>query len=634
MSKKKHRKTVRKKFSPTKALIVLSVTIAITLIGLLIHKIAGGFLPADDSVFEYVLKNRLPLISIPDEDKKDLLKIAVGSINDYFTNKNQNSFPRKYDVIPNPVIVVLRVKGQERGRSHAYSKNMAQSVYGAVRKILSDKSTEEPLSRFDAPNIKVHIYVTGDFRPHEKNYVRGIHGMLLRNGSKELFQHNTFPIEHNYKSQKCFEIMCQDADLNSACFDNPNTERLIFNTVHFGSSRFPPYVATYHRGNVVELDITKNVTMKRVRESLASARQWIVDNVRDDGAFSYIYNPSQGQYPNKNNMIRQLMTSRVLAEMSQTNRDLRDLHQKNLDCIFDRWYYEDGENGYIYFNNRSKLGAIAMALRTLIYSPFFPIYQSKAEKLLNGLLSLQRSDGSFTPWYVRPESYKDSSRDDYLLTFYSGEALLAMVEYYEKTGDKKILKATRKSQDFYVKRYAYELRKNYYPAYVPWHAQSLNKLYKITRDPVYAEAMMIMNDELLKIQNQDGVPYKDLQGRFYNPLYKQYGSPHSSSDAVYTEGLAYAYEIAKLIGDSVHVERYGKAIALGVHNIMNLQYKGPDTYYMAYPKRVLGAIRYHVMDNRIRNDTSQHMSDAFSKIVAILSDDELRHYAAKASRPL
>ena len=351
-----------------------------------------------------------------------------------------------------------------------------------------------------------------------------------------------------------------------------------------------------------------DLSYEKINNSLNPAEKWLTSNLKEKGCFNYIYEPSTGEYPDKNNMIRQLMASRLLAELCQTNSSLETLHQKNLDFIFEYWYEEDNETGYIFYNNKSKLGANAMALRTLVYSPFFDDYQEKATKLANSIFSLQNTDGSFEPWYIAPDYEYDK---DYLLTFYSGEAILSLVEMYIKTNDSIYLAAAVKSQDFYIDRYVVHLEDNYYPAYVPWHTQSLNKLYKITGEKKYADAIMVLNDKLLEIQDTNDC---STLGRFYDPMHPEYGTPHSSSDGVYTEGLAYAYEVARLINDTEHQNKYKIGIILGVHNLISLQYDSSDD-------KIDGAISYNIDDYRIRIDTTQHTIDAFRKILDVFDDE-------------
>ena len=358
-----------------------------------------------------------------------------------------------------------------------------------------------------------------------------------------------------------------------------------------------------------------NITLVKLNNSLTLAKEWLIKNFNKKGIFNYQYDPSSGKYSSRNNMIRQLMSSRLLAELSQDNSDLRKLHKKNMDFLLRHWYRE---GGYIYYNSKSKLGANAMALRTLVYSPFFDDYRDEAEKLANTILSLQNPDGSLEPWYIEPGYKYDKDR---LLTFYSGEAILSLVEYYMKTKNALYLDAAIKSQDYYIEKYVTHLKQNYYPAYVPWHTQSLNKLFKLTNEKKYADAIFVLNDELIKIQNTDSEPWTECSGRFFHPAHPEYGTPHSSSDAVYTEGLSYAYEIARIVGDKEHQKKYRRAIILGAHNLINLQFTDSNIYNFQHPERVKGAIRYRVDNNRIRIDTTQHTIDAFMKIIKVFGDD-------------
>ncbi|MCK4534632.1 MAG: hypothetical protein KAT81_03810, partial [Syntrophobacterales bacterium] len=200
-------------------------------------------------------------------------------------------------------------------------------------------------------------------------------------------------------------------------------------------------------GQSKEVESEPNITLAKLNNSLNLAKEWLIHNFNAKGIFNYQYDPSSGKYSGRNNMIRQLMSSRLLAELSQDNSGLRKLHKKNLDFIFRHWYRE---GGYIYYNSKSKLGANAMALRTLVYSPFFDDYRDEAEKLANAILSLQNPDGSLEPWYIEP-NYKYNK--DRLLTFYSGEAILSLVEYYMKTRNTLYLNAAIKSQGFYIEKY-------------------------------------------------------------------------------------------------------------------------------------------------------------------------------------
>ena len=316
------------------------------------------------------------------------------------------------------------------------------------------------------------------------------------------------------------------------------------------------------------------------------------------------------------------MASRVLAEEVGKHDDLinwqsaNNMHKMNLRSIFNNWYREDGDLGYIYFGNKSKLGAMAMAIRVLIESPYYEKYEEITTKLANTILYLQNDNGSFRAWYIEPDYSYD---EEYLLRFYSGEAILSLIELYEITGKIDYLNAAIKSQDFYLEKYIDQLEddKDYYPAFIPWHSICLNKLYYITSDTKYREAIFKITDKVIMMQNQSGEPDIDFLGRFYNPETPEYGYPHSASTAVYLEGVAYAFEIAKTEEDFDRMDKYKKTIVLGVYNLMNLQYNDADVYDLLYPERVKGAIRVSKDDNTVRLDTTQHSIDAFNKVMEI-----------------
>ncbi len=351
------------------------------------------------------------------------------------------------------------------------------------------------------------------------------------------------------------------------------------------------------------------VSSSEVERSNRLAKKWLFSNLRDKGLFVYLYDPVKDIISTQNNELRQLMASRILAQESQKDSSLLDKHTKNLEFIMKFWYKTDKDLGYVFYDDKSKIGANAMLLRVLVGSPLYQDYKTQGEEVARGILSLQNPDGSFRPWLIEP-SYEYKS--DYLLTFYSGEAIVALLEYYEKTLNPEILQAAIRSQNYYIEKYVTHLTENYYPAYVPWHTIALNKLFKITGDTKYAQAAFTLNDKLLELQDT-----QNYVGRFYNPVTPQYGSPHSSSDAVYTDGLAYAYELAAWTGDTEHQNRYLTAIKLALGNLLGLQYKEPVTEYSGQAYKYLGAIKISVDNPSVRVDTTQHTIDALDKILEL-----------------
>ncbi|MEW5736336.1 MAG: hypothetical protein AB1921_15935 [Thermodesulfobacteriota bacterium] len=347
-----------------------------------------------------------------------------------------------------------------------------------------------------------------------------------------------------------------------------------------------------------------------LKQSYQLARAWFVTALDPSGLFVYHYNPASGRTSRNNDALRQLMSTRLLAELASEDPALVPLHEKNMAAAFSRWYKEDQKGrGFILDYGYSELGANAMALMATVKSPLFSRYQGNAKALVESILSLQNQDGSFEPFFILP---RDTFDRDYCMAFYAGEATLALLEYYEKTGDEKALAAARKAQDHYLDKYVSHLAENYYPAYVPWQTFALSHLYAVNHEARYRDAIFVLNDKLLEIQDKSR-----YQGRFFNPDFSRYGGTHSSSDGVFTESLAYALAAAKETGDKEREEHYRNAIKLAVQNLENLQYTVEPVRVTSGRIPVTGAIRVREDDGRVRLDSTQHGMDAMRKVLSV-----------------
>lgn len=344
-----------------------------------------------------------------------------------------------------------------------------------------------------------------------------------------------------------------------------------------------------------------------LRERIVASLMRIFES--DTGLFIYGLSPSGARSKGQND-IRQLLASRVIALEAVNDEYAQQVHMKNLEVIMEKWYREEGGAGYVFVDNKSKLGANAMLLRVLVASPFFTTYESEAENLVFGIGALQNEDGSFEPWFKEP-GYEYNK--EYLLTFYSGEAILALLEYAEKTGDQLSWNIAKRAQEFYITEYVDKIDENYYPAYVPWHTLSLALFYEKTKEKRYADAIFKMTDKLLEIQDTT-----NFIGRFYNPETPEYGTPHASSDAVYTEGLSTAYAVAREVGDTVRETHYREALTRAYAHLARLEFV--PAWYRIFDdseavERLKGGIQTGFCDMQIRVDTSAHTADALEALI-------------------
>jgi len=577
----------------------------------------------DDKFKEYVDSIELQVnefIDLSYEDKEYLMEVAYKAVDDYFAGSGESAEPlflEKYDNINRKVFVGFRVNAKIKGSVSARKDNLAESVYVATLRTLEDQRFEGGLTEDDVKDLKIAIIILGDEDIlDEQKFEKGIHGLRIEKGEKGATYYNTVAIEGNHSLGNLLKKLCEKAGLGEDCYEDEDVNIYYFPTIHFATTRFSDEITTFYRCNVI--DYKPDINKEKIKKSLDLAEGWMLVNLNTNGYFNYEYDPSKGEYIKKDNELRQLLCSRWLAEKSKENETIKQMHKINLEYIIRNWYKEDNNFGYIFFDNKSKLGSIAMALRVLVYSPFFENYREEAIKLANTILKLQNEDGSFKAWYIEPDY---SYNEDELLKFYSGEAILSLVELYKEIGEQKYLDSAIKAQDFYLIKYVEQMEENYYPGYVPWHTKSLYELYLINKSDKYADAIFKLNDEIIKMQNQDGKPYIDYLGRFYDPDRPEYGTPFSGSTAVDIDGLIDAYKMAELKSDVDRMYEYKKSIFLGAHNLINLQFDGPDMYYLGHPERVEGAIRYAEGNNRIRIDSTQHTIDAFSKILDVFKLD-------------
>ena len=562
------------------------------------------------SFFSNIEIENKDFLVLTEADKRYLIDLVYSTVNDFFlsnTNNTDVTYPEKFNDINKKVYVRFLVNNQKRGSYSAKENNLAETVYNATIKTLNDDRYGGTLKESEINGLKISIYIIGDEKILDDGYEKGIHGLRLEKNGKSATYYNSVAIEGNYKLSRLIEKLCSKAGLENDCADDPDTKVYYFPTIHFGTTPYSEDIVTFYRSS--EISYFPIIDYGAIKFSFDMAENHMASNLNNLGYFNYFYYPANGNYSDDNNMIRQLMSSRWLSEKSNYNPDLSDLHKKNLDYIFKNWYREDNDFGYIYFKDESKLGAISTALRVLLYSPYYEDYHEEAQKLINSILSMQRKDGSFKAFFIEPDGSYDEVQ---LLKYYSGQTIIALFELYKKTGDKKFLEAAILSQDYFLDFYLETMDTAYSPSLIPWHTMSLYKLYTINKDERYKDAIFIFNDKLIKKQNQDGKPYIDYLGRF---------GTNSTSTGVYTEGLCYAYRMAELVNDKARMYEYKKAILLGAHNLMNLQFIGADMYYIDNRELVEGAIKTSESNNSFRVDNTQHMIDAFNEILKIWGED-------------
>ena len=451
----------------------------------------------DKSIIEYIETLDLDageFLELSQQDKAYLVDLTSQAVLGYISGnpiEEKVSHPSQYDGIEYEVHIILRVDGRVAGWDFACNSNLAESVYNAAINTMKDQTTDINTIKDNLWKLSIEIIIKGDDGLLDDGFERGIHGIAIYKGEKRAIALSPLSVEGNISMESIINSLYAELGLEeSSNYEDVNI--YYFPTIHFARTTYKDEVATLYRCS--ETELVPDLTPEKIFETTRLAEGWMLLNIDEDGYFNYGYSPSREEYLTTNNMIRQFLSSRWLADKSNSNPDLLYLHKINLDYILRNWYIQEGDLGYIYFGEKSKLGAMAMAISTIARSPLYEDYKIYAEKLANTVLSMQHDDGSFDAWFIEPDYEYD---EDSLLRFYSGEGILGMLELYEASREEKYLEAIKLSQDYYIDRICRSYRGVIIHLHmVPWQTMSLSKLYKITGDRKYIEPYLYLTTAL------------------------------------------------------------------------------------------------------------------------------------------
>jgi hypothetical protein len=359
-------------------------------------------------------------------------------------------------------------------------------------------------------------------------------------------------------------------------------------------------------GRLVPLE---TVTRDETAALIERMSGWMFGNLNPDGRMTYKYWPSHQRESEANNMIRQWMASLCMVRLARRAGDPRlvERSETNIRYNLEQFYREADGLGYIFYEEKAKLGAAALAALALAEHPNRAAFAAQEAGLRRMIDHLWQDDGSFIT-FLLPEGRND------VQNFYPGEALLYLARIYQETKDSELLARIMRSYEYYR---AWHLE-NRNPAFIPWHTMAYAIVWRETRDPALRDWIFEMNDWLIGIQQEGTRIAPDIDGRFYDPQRSQFGPPHASATGVYIESLIQAYRVAVDADDRTRAASYRRALVRAIRSIMQLEYNDEaEMYYITEPARVAGGVRTTVYDNEIRVDNVQHALMGLLEIFAV-----------------
>ena len=181
---------------------------------------------------------------------------------------------------------------------------------------------------------------------------------------------------------------------------------------------------------------------EEIKEIIVGGVEWIIASQEDNGHFTYEYKPYEGEYADDDNIVRQAGTLYALTEVERRDKnDNFDLNKTIESSIsfFEQLSpedeYQDETLRCITKNENSivcQLGATSLALTAILgYVEAYPekseVYENLIESYVTYIMSAKKPDTGFRDEYRVSTGF----RGDKESPFSNGEALLALVRYYQ-----------------------------------------------------------------------------------------------------------------------------------------------------------------------------------------------------------
>jgi prenyltransferase beta subunit len=386
--------------------------------------------------------------------------------------------------------------------------------------------------------------------------------------------------------------LCSDIDASEDCWKQSGFKLYSFKSQTFVYNAIENifYESQYGR----KLLHKPTLESYEIKNMIDKATAWFISNQLSSGRYFYGYLPALEKDDPNIWVLRELNALFVLSEIAIKQKDIKLLQsvEKALKTYKSAIIKQDGKTYLKWQQGRSEhsIAASAFVLATLVVldcKDELPLMQ----KLAHSIMSMQNDDGSFKTDYIKSGNSVDQ-------LYYPGEAMLALMYYYEYTKDKRVINVMQKSYDFYSVFW----KSNKVAPYIPWQLRAFAKLYAVDRKQKYLDYIFEMQDWMLDsypIVAEDSP--EGLQGAMATMF---------ASTGVYTEGLVAAYILAKQIKDKQRSRRYLNAIEKIMVYLNNLQFDNSDTYRFAEPKKIAGSMAFRPYYNEIRLDFTYHAISA------------------------
>jgi len=543
---------------------------------------------------------------VSQQQKQDMIAHAYRALDSYFGTKSTHNLADtgfEYEKLFVTIYSDGKIRGCQSGSAgKGVPHRIAKDLDEAVPECIEDTRFGGVLRTNEAAGVEFVLNFLfnkrkvgdGTLATLQNSIKLGIHAIEVRQGFRKAYYKESVPITKNYSLKKTLSRLCKKARLRkNAYLGRGGADVYIYDTLTFRGTRDSSITDLYRYNATVGQE---TVDRASVKESVKLAAKWFAGSSKEkSGRLEYTYYPSKNTYSEKNNHVRQLATAWSLTKV----RDFLDDH--SLDSVvaatLDHYLKSaatTNDYAYVELDGKAKLAHNAFLILTLNNLEKYPGRDAWLGELAAGILSLQNEDGSLRTYF---HSDRSTGTD-----YYPGEALLALMELYNSTQEKKYLAAVEKAVPFY--QTYWRAKKN--TAFVPWHTQAYLLLYRTKPDKGLADFVFEMNDWLIDGHQITEDPCPDRIGGF--PKHK----PRYSSSS-YLEGICDAYALAVLAKDEERKAKYAQSMRSGIRFILQTQFTKENSFYLKRPDRAVGGFKESLVENDLRIDFTQHAVLALMK---------------------
>ena len=380
-----------------------------------------------------------------------------------------------------------------------------------------------------------------------------------------------------------------------------------FRTTHWYEPQKGAAIVSLNRGLTVVKP--EAVTPRGLDDAITALADYMVYRQLDTGLFTYQYEPAQDRYGLDQNVIRQAGATAAIATDAAARGRTASIAAANTAIRFHLQGLTDLSGGagagfIATADGTNKLGLTALLALAMAVHPDAKSYAVEREKLVGGMLWLQRPSGMFLTAF--PPAVEIKAQNNF-----PGEALLALAHDYDHAPSAAILDAFDRAIAFYREFF----RAQPSPAFVAWHSQAFGRMARHTKRKDYTDFVFEMTDWLAGKQlTRDDCFWPELWGGV-----AAYGNGRAGvTTAHYLAGFADALSLAHAVGDETRAKRYERVVRDASRFVMQLQVRPEEAYFVRSPRDAIGGIRATPSLNLLRIDHCQHGLIGLTKARAAL----------------